>query len=272
MTSPLRALTDVGYQLLLEIAKDQPELFRRKDPADLKEEMRRRQKNRPDPASSLFDHSRLAQPQQPLGALAEKAVKGPSRDREHAEYLWHALPTVSAADMSDPRVLAAINCFHLQGRYVNTRWGLGPLGKSDKPEKATKFVSLHWLGNSKESNTAARLWWLCEFSRRAGAPRYSKYPTEVLLYELSSNVNFYHQMLRRTYLMASDRVRGTVIDVSLHDGLLRRNNTTATSRMLSALNRKAGAISLDVLSDKDLRRHVEGVMPPKADASHHHPH
>ena len=271
MTSPLRALTDVGYQVLLEIAKDQPELFRSKGPADLTEEMRRRQKRLPDPDSPLFDRSRLAQPQQPLGTLAEKAVKGPSQDHEHADYLWNALPTVSAADMSDPRVLAAINCFHLQGQYVNTRWGGSKSGKSDQPEKVAEFVSIHWLGNSKESNTAARLWWLYEFSRRAAAPRFSKYPTEVLLYELSSNVSFYHQMLRRAYLMASDRIRGTVIDVSLDNGLLRRNNTTATSRMLRALNRKAGAISLDVLSDEDLRRHVEGVMPPKADASHHHP-
>jgi len=269
MTETLRALTDVGYQLLREIAADKPSLFREDDSAHLKEEMNKRRQHLPEAETPLFTAGRLAQPQQSLQVLVENATKGPGRDHEHAAYLWHALPTVTAADMSDPRVLASINCFQLQGQYVETRWSLSKLARSEDPKAIARYVSSHWLGHDKESNTAARLWWLYEFSRRAAD--YSEHPIDFLLRELAGHVNFYHRMLAHSYLMASDRIRATVIDVSLSNGLLRRSNTVETNHMLRALNRKAGAISLDVLSDDELRQRVEGVMPPKADASHHPP-
>ncbi len=269
MTEPLRALTDVGYQLLQEIAKDRPRLFRKDDSAQLMEEMKKRRHNLADPETPLFAGDRLAQPQRSLQMLADNAVTGPGSDHEHAAYLWGALPTVTAADMSDPRVLASINCFQMQGQYVETRWGLSSLSRSDDPKDAARFVSSHWLGHDKESNTAARLWWLYEFSKRTA--EHSVHSTETLLRELAGHVNFYHRLLKHPYLMASDRIRATVIDVSLSNGLLHRNNTVATNHMLRALNRKAGAISLDVLSDDQLWQRVEGVMPPKADASHHPP-
>ncbi|MCQ3805378.1 MAG: hypothetical protein KTV45_15005 [Acidimicrobiia bacterium] len=269
MTETLRALTDVGYQLLREIAADKPSLFREDDSAHLKEEMNKRRQHLPEAETPLFTAGRLAQPQQSLQVLVENATKGPGRDHEHAAYLWHALPTVTAADMSDPRVLASINCFQVQGQYVETRWGLSNLSRSVDPKDAAKFVSSHWLRHDKASNTAARLWWLYEFSRRTA--KYSEHSTDFLLRELAGHVNFYHRMLAHPYLMASDRIRATVVDVSLSNGLLRQNKTVATNDMLRALNRKAGAISLDVLSGDELRQRVEGVMPPKADASHHPP-
>ncbi len=122
-------------------------------------------------------------------------------------------------------------------------------------------ATIGW-NTARESNTAARLWWLYEYAR--SADEHSEHPTDVLLSTMADNVNFYHPLLKHPYLMASDRIRAAVLDVSIRRGLAQQNNTSETNRMLRALNQLAGAVSLDILDNEALLDRIERVMPPKA--------
>ncbi|MDE0267880.1 MAG: DUF6339 family protein [Acidimicrobiaceae bacterium] len=259
----VRVLTDTGYGLLHHFARDAPHLLRDGNPETLWEEMQRRHaETSSDPDSPLFSQRYWdINPSQPLSSLIEDAVRGPGKDEDHAKQLCDALPEVTAADMADQRVLASINCFHLAD-YPDVRWQNSNLWSSTDPDKQIRFVVNHWLSDDsgfRESNTAARLWWLHYFARQAS--QHSEHSTNELLHEMANNINFYHPLLEYPYLMASDRIRAAILDVSIRCGLPARNRDSDTRNMLRALNLRAGAISLDILSDTELRKIVEEAMP-----------
>jgi len=260
----VQAFTDEGYKLVERLADTDPTLIRSGDRAavvDALERLNREQNTRRPPA--IFDENRTWAPDGPFPAGGDAPNRGgPSHDDVAAFQIWEALPQAKRSHMSDRRVLAAINCLSL-GSYPDIRWKSSKkLWSSDDPDVRTKFVVNHWLGYSKESNTAARLWWLYEYARSAG--EHSEHPTDVLLSTMADNVNFYHPLLKHPYLMASDWIRAAVLDVSIRRGLAQKNNTSETNRMLRALNQLAGAISLDILDNDALRDRIERVMPPKA--------
>ena len=261
MTEAVHPFTYAGYSLLEIIASEKPSLFL--EPDELKQELISRIKQNADEESNIFVGSSW-QPAEPLEQLTADAVKGPRRDAEHARRLRQIFPTFTAFEMSDPRVLASINCFHIPG-YVRTRWSTSSLAKSTERKKQTSFVRSHYLRHSKESNTIARLWWLYEFALRTS--QHSKYDHEALLEKMAGHVNFYHQVLRRSYLMASDRIRAAILDVGISSGLAEENKTSSVNKVMQSLNRKAGGVSFDVLSDEELRHHVEESLPPKEDAA-----
>ena len=261
MSKAVQALSSTGYSSLLELAAERPDIFAKPD--ELKQALDDRIKQNADEESNIFVGSSW-QPAEPLEQLTADAVKGPRRDAEHARRLRQIFPTFTAFEMSDPRVLASINCFHIPS-YVRTRWGTSILAKSTERKKQTSFVRSHYLRHSKESNTIARLWWLYEFALRTS--QHSKYDPETLLEKMAGNVNFYHQVLRRSYLMASDRIRAAILDVGISSGLAEENKTSSVNKVMQSLNRKAGGVSFDVLSDEELRHHVEESLPPKEDAA-----
>lgn len=256
---PVRALTSNGYRLLDLIAGRSPEMFTAGDPDALKAEMERRR----DRDAKLFDAHRVWHQQTPLESIDDSAKPGPGMDAEHARMLRAALPALTAADASDPLVLASINCFHLAG-YTPVRWSLSK--HSPKPDRSVshddsvEFVRTHWLGRGKESNSAARLWWLYEFAARA--EKHSAHNRGTLLDLMAGNVGLYHQMLRRGYLMASDRIRALVLDAASESGMTDSKNVLGqANKTMKRLNRKAGAVSLDVLSKPKLRTTVRGCLP-----------
>lgn len=259
MNEKIFALSDTGYSLLLSIAENNPSLFTDASAEELLTELKEQAALNADDVEPLAKN-RFWNPLMPFQYLIDNVVAGPGNDAEHAKYLRQALPTLTASEMSDHRVLASINCFHLDG-YVKERWSLSSLARKNDKESKTKFVKLHWLGYAKEPNTTARLWWLFEYAKRA--EEYSVYSTETLLEKMAGNVNFYHQILRRTYLMASDRIRATLLDVSIESGLVDENKTKSVNDVMRLLNRAAGGISLDVLENEALREQLEEVMPPK---------
>lgn len=259
---PIRALTERGYVLLAQMAQENPDLFLSAAPNLLEEELNKKNADNGGQGEKLFSEKRVWYPVHSLENLNAVAEAGPGPDATNARYLRESLPTLTRSDMSDHRVLTSINCFHL-AKFSKVRWESSNL--SDIPDKKVEFVKVHWLGTDKQGNTVARLWWLYEFA--VCAAEHSKYEAEVLLEKMAGNVNFYHQLLRRRYLLASDRIRAMVLEVSLETGLLEENNTTTSSRMLESLNLAAGGRSLDILGDKELRRCVEEVMPPKGDAA-----
>ena len=294
------ALTDIGYSTLEDIAKEQPTLLRTGTPLEIRSAMEEharthqstnadtrphadtrmdtrthaaanppsdtQQNTRPssDTSYPLFAERRSWQVLDiALTQLTADAVAGPKRDAVHAQMLYKALPSVTRADMSDRRVLASIGCFNMPG-YSDIRWGSSKFSKSTKLQDQSKFVKEHYLGDNKQGNSIARLWWLYEFAESAS--EHSQHDTLTLLDAMANHVNFYHQMLRRSYLNASSRVRAFLLDIALENGLLDRNNTRETSRMLQQLNLAAGAVNLDILSDAKLMGLIKEVMPPKEDA------
>ena len=261
----VRALTDPGYGLLQDVAGDTPHLLRAGNPETLWEEMqRRRAETSIGQDSPLFSQRCWGiDPSRPLSSLSEDAIPGPRKDEVYAEWLYNALPEVTAADMADQRVLTSINCFHLAD-YPNIRWRSSSLWGNTDPDKQSKFVNKHWLGDAgriRESDTAARLWWLYYFARQAS--QHSEHNTDRLLREMANNINFYHALLYFPYLMASNRIRAAILDVSIRCGLSSRNRDSDTRSMLRGLNLTAGAISLDILSDTELRDIVKEVTPSK---------
>jgi len=264
----VRALTDAGYRFLYQIAGESPEMFARGDSRVLKAELER-QCGRAGGETKPFDH-RVWHQQRPLKRIDDSPKPGPDMDAEHARMLRASLPALTAADASDPLVLASINCFHLAD-YMPVRWSSSK--HSPKPDRSVshadfvKFARSHWLGRSKESNSAARLWWLYEFAARA-AP-HSVHDRGALLDLMAGNVGLYHQMLRRRYLMASDRIRAMVLDAAHASGMANGKNVKGeTNKMMRRLNREAGAISLDVLTDARLSETVRRCLPPLGEPEH----
>ena len=230
MIEAVYPLTYTGYSLLEGIAKDQPSLF--SEPDDLKRELESRVKLNAEEGSKAFASNPKCYPKEPLEQLTNDVVKGPKHDEEHALRLRRVFPELTAFEMSDPRVLASINCFHIAS-YVRTRWSTSSLAVSTEREEQTKFIKLHYLGRSKESNTIARLWWLYEFAFRTS--EHSIYDFETLLEKMANNVNFYHQILQRSYLMASDHIRAAVLDVGIASGLADENKTSSTNKVMQSL-------------------------------------
>ncbi len=262
MNDVVKPLTDTAHLLLQELAKEQPDLF--SCSGTLQEQLEKKLSSSAEEESKIFSEHTKWYPKESLKHLIADVVSGPAHDSEHVKLLRQIFPTFTALEMSDPRVLASLNCFHIAD-YVKIRWGSSNIATSTEKDKQTRFIKSHYLGRSKESNTIARLWWLYEFALRSS--KYSKYDCDTLLEKMAHNVNFYHQILRRSYLMASDRVRAAVLDVAIASGLADANKTSEVTKVMRLLNRKAGGISLDVLSDEELRRHIKESLPPKEGAA-----
>ena len=263
MIEPIYALTDSGYAALHSIAGDMPELFMHDDSQELINTIRQSIERNDEWDEEPFSRNRKWHPLKSFGAIVDDVVPGPTNDSNHSRYIREALPMLTASEICDVRVLASINCFHLGGNYVKTRWQTSSLANSKNKSDMEKFVKLHWLECDFQANSAARLFWLHEYATRAAV--YSKFDAEVLLDKMANNVNFFHQILRRRYLMASDRIRAAILDISIESGLADSDKTSEVSKMMRLLNRTAGGISLDILSDEELRSRIKDVMPPKGD-------
>lgn len=265
MIEPIYALTDSGYAALYSVAGDMPELFTQDDSQGLINAIHQSIERNDEWDEEPFSSNRKWHPLKSFSAIIDDITPGPSNDSDHSRYIREALPRLTASEMCDVRILASINCFHLGGHYVKTRWETSSLANSNKKSDMEQFVKLHWLESNFEANTAARLFWLYEYAIRAAV--HSKFDAEVLLDKMADNVNFFHQVLRRRYLMASDRIRAAILDISIESGLADSNKTSEVSKMMRLLNRTAGGISLDILSDEELRSRVKDVMPPKGDTA-----
>ena len=259
MSDLIYPLTDSGVRALTELSVKSPDVFIEGDPDALLNAVAQQMQKVADEQTSPFRNAPLECDDSVFTILNRDVVAGPSKDREHSEFVYSELKA-SPAEMSDSRLLASINCFHA-ARYVTERWKSGKRWNSSNPADRTKHVKEHWLGANKESNAIARLWWLHEFSRRTA--KLSQFDTGVILNKLAGNVNFYHQILDRGYLMSSDVVRAAIIDICIDTGLVDRNDTTLTSKMMQELNRKAGGINLDLLAGDELRNIIMDCIPKK---------
>ena len=80
---------------------------------------------------------------------------------------------------------------------------------------------------------------------------------------MAQNVNLYHQLLARPNLLARSRLVAFIYEVFLEPGNDYLGITRYANEMLTSLNLTAAQESLDFMDMNELRKTVEGVIPPK---------
>lgn len=247
-------VNEEGYKALHSLAAKDPSLFTNPSPERLKERMVAE-------AGTELVWDRNMELKGALDSLNAETSEGPGPDGAHARTLRAALPGISLSKASDARLWASVNCFAL-AEYVPVRWQTSNTRNSNP----ANFVINHWLQFSgdkgRESNAAARLWWLGELAERVSRYSGAGHTADELLDAMSGNVNLYHQVLDRTYLAGNTRLLAAIYDVFL-DGNEHLRITKNASEMMKSLNIRAAAMALDMMDYNDLRAVVEGAKPPK---------
>lgn len=264
--SKIYALDDHGLRVLGDIARESPNLFMCDDIQTLLANVQEKARLGSVNESDGFQMNRSWTPSDPgaLDRIKGDVVSGPDKDADHARLLRQWLPALTASDAANSGVLASICCFHLGGHYIHQRWYHGS-GASSADKNPTAYIKKHWLvggiQDREQANTIGRLWWLYELARTAEP--YSAYDMTRLLNILADNRGLYHGLLRFPILKASNRIRATVIDAAVESNVF---NLQEVVSWMSQINRRGGAISLDVLDDEDLKRVVRDCLPPKGGA------
>ena len=201
-----------------------------------------------------------------LSSLNQSELQNDTTDAANAPLVRAALPAITPAKAADHRLWASVNCFALLP-YTAKRWNqstsLKAPRRTSEEKKLREWVQDHFLGHGvemKQSNAAARLWWITEMARRI-AP-HSKHSADRLVSAIANDVEMYHQILRRPYLASNPRLIAQIYDLALagNEYLFIR---PYPNRMLQNLNIKAAAVSLGTLSDASLKQAVEEAKPPK---------
>ncbi len=244
-------VNESGYKALLNLAKEQPDLFKIPNTDNLCAAMTQEAGTENVWGQSIsFDCS--------LNPLNELMKEGPDTDSYYARIMRKALTNLQTTDFANELIWASINCFIIP-KYVPIRWATSNIANTNP----SSFVERHWLKSGpdgRESNAAARLWWLGELSERA-AP-FSQHNADKLLDTMANNVNLYHQCLARRYLIANPRLLAVIYDVAL-DGNDHLFQTKYATELFKSLNLRAGATAFDFMDDDDLRGVVEEAIPPK---------
>ncbi len=257
-TGLLKPLSVVGYQALERVAEENPDVFIKGKKQDVeKTALEKLAVLSPDDQRFDPDRGGYHIHTGSLKKIKSRKGGGPVGDPQNARYLRAALAGWIRAQGADEYLLASLVCFHLYG-FAKQRWQSSKLFWSKKRADRSRCVKKHWLGRNKQDHTVARLWWLYEFSH--GAATFSRHDADMILNTLAGHVNFYHQLLRRHYLMASDRIRGFVFDMAWDAGVVNNNNTTQTSKIMRQINLAGGYRSLDALPDDALKRVVEDAI------------
>lgn len=245
-------VNESGYRTLLGIANDSPQLFTKPDLNRLRQEM----VDRADTEELWAEPINITRSIDSLNDLEER---GPDTDVHYAKIIREALDGLSLVDVADELFWASINCFSIS-EYVPVRWSTS----NTRNTNPTNFVNAHWLKSSgakgRESNAAARLWWLGEISNRAS--RFSQHSADRLLEAMANEVNLYHQTLARPYLLANPRLVAAIYDLAL-DYNEHLFQTKYANQLFKSLNLRAGATALDMMDDDELRSVVEEAKPPK---------
>lgn len=250
----IRIVNEEGYKALRNLALTSPKSFINPDPQRLIEQMISE-------AGTESVWGRSLDLKGDLSPLNEETEPGHWRDGKHSRTLRVALSDITLPMASDDLLWASVNCFALAD-YVPLRWQTSNT-KNSKPEN---FVLNHWLEfptpKGRESNTAARLWWMSEIAKRISQHSGAGHTEDELLDAMSANVNFYHQAISRPYLTANPKLLAAMYDVFL-DGNDHLNITKNANAMLKSLNLRAAAMSLDMMDYDELRAVIEEAKPPK---------
>ena len=265
MTTTIPLLSTKGYDALWNLSNSNHKAFYvAPSSATLRELMENATVAKGDDIDALYDGEVALQVA--LSSLNEIDPQSDKTDAGNAPIIRAALPEITPARAADHRLWASVNCFALLP-YTGRRWNQSSSRKApvrtNEERQLREWVQEHFLSHGvemKQSNAAARLWWLTEMARRI-AP-HSKHSADRLLSAIANDVEMYHQVLRRPYLASNARLIAQIYDLALagNEYLLRR---PYPNRMLQNLNIKAAAVSLGTLSDASLKQAVEEAKPPK---------
>ena len=262
MTKSVRILSEAGYKALSALAADRPEMFisgQAQDSQMVESEMNKLAND------GLWSDTKVLH--QPIEILNEIDQGGPGADYEHAKILIGALGEMRPREYSNELLWASLNCFPL-AKYTAIRWKYVPRKskrKSTHKDGMANFVSDHWLKygtGSRRRNASARLFWLNECARRF-SDESEKFDHDAMLKFLSGNVNVYHQMLARPYLMGSPRLMAKLVEIISQSGNEYLTQTKYISDFLRALNIRGGAQSLDFIDGDELDALIRESLPPK---------
>lgn len=262
MKSNFRVLSDSGYSALMTLADERPQLFMNgaSENSDALETEMLKIESEPiwsgvKPLSRSIDE------------LNEIGESGPGADYQHSKVLREALGDLEPQEYSDELLWASLNCFPL-AKYTAVRWRYTPRRSSKSARNVSEmrsFVQSHWLrcpSDGRRANASARLYWLGELSRRF-APESSRLDEDEMLQFLSGNVNVYHQILSRPYLLGVPALMAKIIDAICEPGNEYLKQTKNISDLLMAINIRAGAQSLDMMDEDELKQLVRESLPPK---------
>ena len=207
-----------------------------------------------------------------LQGLNDADSQSDSTDASNAPIIRQAFPDITPAKAADHRLWASVNCFALLP-YTTMRWNQRTSAKApcrtDEVQKLREWVQEHYLGHGvdmKQDNAAARLWWLTEMAERASP--HSKHSADRLLSAMANDVEMYHQLLFRPYLVSSPRVVGTIYDVALSSGNDYLRRRPYPNRMLQNLNLKAAAVIPRFAIRRDPQGGGRGGQAPKRTEGH----
>ena len=252
-----RLVNDAGIAALKALAQREPRIFIEPDTDWLETRM----------VNILADEDIWGSPlklQADLSSLERIDGSGPETDAMFAPIVRDALPNLKPADGLDEYTWATMNCFVVP-RYAHIRWKDTSNMWKD-PKRLPSYVESHWLkgnvGEARRANAVARLWWLGELSSRA-AKASPVLENDEVLHAMADNVNLYHQLLSRRYILARPRLVAAIYEMFLEGDNDHLNVTAYASQFLSALNIRAADVSLDLMDRNELRDAVEEAKPPK---------
>lgn len=265
MTTTIPLLSTKGYESLWNLSNSNHKAFYEKPSSNaLRELLENAVIAKGEEVDALYDGEVTLQVD--TNSLNETDPQSNETDAGNAPILRAALPEITPAKAADHRLWASVNCFALLP-YTARRWNQSSSNKApcntDEEQKLREWVQDHFLSHGvemKQSNAAARLWWITEMAHRI-AP-HSKHGTDRLISAIANGVEMYHQILRRPYLASNPRLIAQIYDLVLagNEYLFIR---PYPNRMLQNLNIKAAAVSLGTLSDASLKAAVEEAKPPK---------
>lgn len=251
----IRLVNDSGFNALVKLADEEPEIFAQSDPAALRRRMEEVGRTEHGPDAELYGERfdvRVS-----LASLNAVARGGPTSDAGYVPAMREAVGS-SVVPATNQLLWTTLNCFELP-QYVPVRWESSKLSQTSRT-----FVYRHWLqysgSDGRKWNAAARLWWLGEMAARAAA--HSEHGFDELLGTMAGNVNLYHQTIDRTFLSSNPQLLAAVWDVFL-DGNDHLRTTKDASELMMALNLRAATMSFDFLDYNELRAVVEAAKPPK---------
>ncbi len=256
MRSELKILSEEGYKHLLDLAGTKPEIFLR---GEVESELAK--------ADNIALWSSERPLFGPIDELNDIVESGPGMDYQHSKILCVALGELKPAEYSDPLLWASLNCFPLS-RYTAVRWKFTyrrSKKRGNRKVSMSNFVLSHWLkydSDSRRANASARLFWLNELAGRIASASQSPDIDRVLKL-LSGNVNVYHQMLSRPYIMANPMLMAKVCEIIGKAGNEHLKQTKSASDFFSEINTRGGAQALDLMNDDELGSLVNELLPPK---------
>ena len=258
MNEPIMRLTDGGRNVLLELAKEDPELWLNPD-TDFAAELRKRGASEYAEATGALANGVI---ELPTGE-GYGAQTAPRMDR-HAPAFADILRNLTPLQASDSQMWEWLANFRLH-RFAVERW---PRVRGGDLQR---HIWLHWFirnlsGNVYQDNTASRLYWVGKLSERLEAASGGRLARHRVAEHLSENPITYHSAMRSS-MTHNPRMAALVLDALMTPGRGEGISSDGAINLWKRLNLSAGKILPEALSDSEwseiIDEHLDEIMRVK---------